>query len=147
MIFKSQKELESFLMKKSRLALLKAQDEVYRIIKNFLYKYYADYEPVRYQRTYQLLSSLVQSRIVSKGKGYEVEVYFDVDGISYDTGEMPSGQQVMEAAAVGMHGASGLYMTHGKSGVNIWEDPIQVLDANAIGILKDMLISEGIPIK
>ena len=147
MIFKSERELESFLLKRSRLALMSAQDKVYGIIKNFLYMYYADYSPSEYHRTYQLLQSLVQSRIVSKGKGYEAEIYFDIDGLSYDTGACPSGEQVMAAAAVGLHGAAGLNVENGNSGVSAWKDPIQVLDAEAIGILKSMLISAGIPIR
>ena len=38
MIFKSQKELEHYLLKKSRLAIMKAQDEIYKIIKQFVYR-------------------------------------------------------------------------------------------------------------
>ena len=147
MVFKSRKELESFLLKKCRLAILKAQDEVYVVIKKFLYQYYADYDPVQYERTYQLLQSLVQSRIVSDGKGYKAEIYFDIDGLNYATGAKPSGAQVMDAAAYGGHGAEGLRVVSGDTGVSAWNDPIQKLNADAINILKRMLISEGIPIK
>lgn len=145
--FKNQNELERFLLKKSRLALLKSQDKVYTIIKQFVYKYYSDYDPVLYERTYQLLQSLVQSRIISDGKGYKAEIYFDVDGLRYVTGRQPSGGQVMDAAASGGHGASGLRVVPGDTGISIWNDPIQKLDAEAIDILKNMLISEGVPIK
>ena len=146
MIFKSKKQLERFLLKKSRAALLKAENEVYAIIKEFVYKYYADYDPVLYERTYQLLNSLVASRIVSDGKGYKAEVYFNLDYL-YDTGAKPSAEQVMDAAAEGWHGADGLKMVAGKTGVSMWDDPKLVMDAVAIDILKDMLVSEGIPIK
>ena len=155
MVFKNEKELERFLLKKSRLALLKAQDKVYEIIKKFLYEYYHDYDPSVYDRTYQLLRSLVESRIVTDGKGYKAEVYFNVDSLNYVTGGMPSGEQVMDAAIKGLHGAIGdipksdkqfKYMA-GNTGVNIWGDPMQELNAKAINILKQMLISEGIPIK
>lgn len=159
MVFKSEKELERFILKKSRLALLKAQDEVYRIIKKFIYDYYNDYDPSFYDRTYQLLSSLVESRIISTGKGYRAEVYFALDKLSYSKyawqgGDPPSGEEVFEAAKRGLHGAIGdagggwqyLYMG-GNTGVNIWSDPIRELDEKAINILKKMLIAEGIPIK
>lgn len=147
MVFKNQNELERFLLRKSRLALLKSQEKVYTIIKQFVYKYYSDYDPVLYERTYQLLRSLVQSRIVSDAKGYKAEIYFNVDGLRYVTGEQPSGKQVLDAAASGGHGASGLYIVSGNTGVSVWNDPIQKLDAEAIEILKNMLISEGVPIK
>jgi hypothetical protein len=146
MVFKDKKQLERFLLKKCRLALLKAQDEVCKIIKQFLYQYYADYDPVMYERTYQLLSSLVESRIVSDGKGYRAEVYYNFDGLNYETGSQPSGKQVMDAAAYGGHGATGLKIVYG-SGKDIWYEPLEIIDAEAINILKKMLIAEGIPIK
>jgi hypothetical protein len=155
MKFKSEKQLEAFLMKKCRLALLKAQDEVYRIIKRFVYDYYKDYSPDFYERTRQLLESLVESRITSYGKGYKAEVYFNIGGLNYTTGAQPTGEQVMAAATQGLHGAIGSIpnsdkeykYVSGKTGVNIWSDPIKELDAEAINILKQMLISEGVPIK
>ena len=106
MVFNNEKQLEKFLLKKCRLALIKAQEKVFRIIKDFLRQYYMDYDPASYERTYQLLQSLVQSRIVSDGKGYRAEVYFDLDSLSYAGGN-PSGEQVMEAASQGLHGAIG----------------------------------------
>lgn len=156
MVFKNEKELERFVLKKCRLAILKAQEEVYRIIKNFLRQFYADYDPSAYQRTYQLLQSLVQSRVISSGKGYTAEVYFKLDGLSYDGGN-PSGEQVMAAASQGLHGAIGkipnskynsnFQYFDGNSGVSVWDDPVKKLDAEAINILKNMLIAEGVPIK
>lgn len=162
MVFKNKKELERFLLKKCRLVLLKAQEEVYKILKDFLRQYYMDYDPISYERTYQLLQSLVQSRIVSDGKGYKAEVYFDLDKLQYykpawQGGKPPSGEQVFEAAKQGLHGAIGdagsgwknweYHYEFGRTGVNIWSDPIRELDAKAINILKNMLIAEGIPIK
>lgn len=155
MVFKNKKQLESFLLKKCRLALLRAQDEVYNIIKQFLRDYYLDYDPIVYERTYQLLQSLVQSRIVSDGKGYKAEIYFNLDGLDYATGGRPSGEQVMDAATKGLHGAIGdipnsdkrFKYVAGDTGINVWDDPIQRLNSEAIEILKNMLIAEGVPIK
>lgn len=153
MVFKNEKELERFIMRQSRLALLKAQDKVYSIIKKFVRQFYSEYDPIVYDRTYQLLQSLVQSRIVPNGKGYKAEIYFDVDGLRYTTGAKPSGEQVMKAAAQGAHGAMGnangvdlLYVDSG-AGTGVWDDPIMYLDANAVDILVDMLRADGIPVK
>ena len=119
---------------------MKAQDEVYKIIKKFLYNYYNEFTPEMYERTYQLLSSLVESRIISKGNGYEAEIYFNFDGLNYVT---VSGKEVMDAAAKGEHGVERV----AYRGTGIWNEPKEILDAQAKDILKDMLISEGIPIK
>lgn len=154
MTFKNEKEIERFLLKKCRLALIKAQEKVYLIIKDFLRQYYNAYDPEVYERTYQFLQSLVQSRIVSEGKGYKAEVYFNLDYI-YDTGGRPTGEQVFAAANKGLHGAIGKIPNSDKyfkyvSGdiiIGVWDDPLQMLNAQAIEILKNMLVAEGIPIK
>lgn len=145
MVFKNQKELERFIMKQSRQALMKAQDKVYGIIKKFLYQFYTEYDPEVYDRTYQFLKSLVQSKIVSDGKGYKAEVYFDLNYI-YDTGANPTGEQVMQAADYGRHGAMGLAVADFK-GESVWYGSLAELDAKAINILVDMLRAEGIPVK
>lgn len=150
MVFKNQKELERFIMKQSRQALMKAQDKVYGIIKEFFYQYYTEYKPKQYDRTRRLLESLVKSQIVSDGKGYKAEVYVDLNYLNYiysidsQTGVVTMGEDVIEAANRGEHGVE--YVAY-SGGTEIWDEPIRVLDAKAIDILKDMLISEGIPIK
>lgn len=145
MVFKNQKELERFIMKQSRQALMKAQDKVYEIIKRFLYQFYTEYDPEVYDRTYQFLKSLVQSKIVSDGKGYKAEVYFNLD-YGYETASKPSAEQVMGAAEWGRHGAMGLAVADFK-GESVWHGSLAELDAKAINILVDMLRAEGIPIK
>jgi hypothetical protein len=172
-VFKNEKQLKNFLLKKCHDALEKSQEQVYKILDKFLNDFYNDYTPGKtiewdgkvkysayaYQRTYQLLNSLVKSRVVSDGKGYKAEVYFDLDSLSYaksawQGGNSPSGEQVFEAAKQGLHGAIGdagggykFNYVAGNTGANIWNDPIKVLDAKSIEILKKMLIAEGIPIK
>lgn len=145
MVFKNEAQLKSFLLKKCQSALIKAQEKVYKILDLYMQRFYADYDPELYERTYQLLHSLVKSDIHSTGNGYEAEVYFDL-GYIYDTGANPSGKQVMDAAAYGGHGAQGLLVVYG-GGEDTWHTPKGILDAKAIEILKNMLIAEGIPIK
>lgn len=160
MVFKNEKELERFVLKKCRLALMKTQDRVYTILKDYLRQFYMDYPPAGqelvYDRTYQFLKSLVQSQVVSDGKGYKAEVYFALDNLSYAGGN-PSGEQVMKAASQGYHGAIGdmpykdgkfLYM-HGGKGISVWDGPqgpILRLSKEAYDILEQMLIAEGIPV-
>jgi hypothetical protein len=146
MVFKNQKQLETFLMQKCRLALLKAQEQVYQIIDRFVKEFYAEFSPEMYERTYQLYRSLVKSDIITTANGYEAQVYFDLSSIDYITGSRPSGEQVMQAADYGRHGAMGLAVADFK-GTSIWYESLNVLNAEAINTLKRMLISEGIPIK
>ena len=151
------------MLKKCQSALEKTQEKVYKILDKFLNDFYNDYDPssyvdwdgtvklkrLYYQRTYQLLHSLVKSRVVASGNGYKAEVYFDYDSLGYLDGNQPSGLQVMEAAAQGLHGAIGaeFQYVNGKTGVGIWNDPVKILDKKAIEMLKNMLIAEGVPIR
>ena len=162
MVFKNEKELERFILAKCKSALAKTQEKVYKILDKFLNDFYKDYTPGTYtdwdgtekfyrgyDRTYQLLHSLVKTEIIPSKNGYEAQVYFDYNSLKYLDGNQPSGSQVMEAAAQGLHGAigDGFWYFDGNTGVSVWNDPIKILDAKAIEILKNMLIAEGIPIK
>lgn len=146
MVFKNEAQLKSFLLNKCQNALIKTQEKVYKIIDLHIQRFYADYDPSMYDRTYQLMHSLVKSNIIPTGNGYEAEVYFDLSSIGYETGRQPSGEQVMGAAAFGGHGASGLKVVYGN-GADIWNTPLEILDAEAINILVQELIAAGIPIK
>lgn len=146
MVFENEEQLKSFLLKKCKSALTKTQEKAYKIIDLHIQRFYADYDPVMYDRTYQLMHSLVKSDIRSTGSGYKAEVYFDLGSIGYDTGKRPSGEQVMSAAAYGGHGATRLRVVYG-GGADIWNTPKEILDAEAIGILTQELIAAGIPIK
>lgn len=149
MVFKNKSELLNFLYDKAYDALKNSQTVVYDIIQDYLQQFYADYDPILYERTEQLLHSLVKGDIHPSAKGYVAEVYFDLSSLNYVTGNQPTGTQVMEAAAQGLHGAIGsdLLYVHGNTGVGVWNDALQVLDAEAIRILKDRLIEQGIPVK
>lgn len=146
MVFKNEEQLKSFLLQKCKNALIKSQEQVYQIINRFVKEFYAEYNPEMYERTYQLFSSLVKSDIIQTGSGYEAQVYFGLSSLDYVTGARPSGEQVMGAAEWGRHGAMGLAVADFK-GTSIWHEPLEILNAQAINILKKMLISEGIPIR
>lgn len=146
MVFKNEEQLKNFLLQKCKNALIKSQEQVYQIINRFVKEFYAEYNPEIYERTYQLFSSLVKSDIIQTGSGYEAQVYFDLSSLDYVTGARPSGEQVMGAAEWGRHGAMGLAVADFK-GTSIWHEPLEIFNAQAINILKKMLISEGIPIR
>lgn len=145
MVFKNEAQLKSFLLAKCKDALEASCEEVYQILDRFLKEFYSDYDPAMYERTYQLYKSLVVSEVVQVGNGFKANVYFDYSKLNYVTGQMPSGLQVMDAAAYGGHGAEGLRVVAGNTGVGIWNDPMELMNINEI--LKNRLIAEGIPIK
>lgn len=149
MTFDSLDALESYILSKCEEAVKKAQLEVYAIIDRFLMEYYAEFDPVMYERTYQLLHSLVKSDVKATGNGYVAEVYFDVSLLDYSM-KMVNGvsvpnkgwseQATLESAAHGSHGG---YI----GGTAVWDSPLKIIDAKAIEILKKHLISVGIPLR
>lgn len=149
MTFKNDNELKSFLLQKCKEAISQTQNKIYAIIKKSLVMFYQDYDPILYERTNQLLHSLVKSEIRQVGNGYRAEVYFDLSSIDYITGNMPTGEQVMKAASHGMHGAVGkdLRYVPGDSGVDIWNSPMQIIDKDAIDMIVKALKAQGVPIR
>ena len=147
MVFENEAQLKSFLLLGCRNAVAQSLEKVYKILDMFVKEFYADYDPVMYERTYQLYRSLVKTDVYSIGNGYEAEVYFDLSSLGYVTGAKPSGGQVMAAAASGGHGAAGLRVVPGNSGADIWNTAIPALSTEVIEILKEELIAQGIPIR
>lgn len=147
MVFKNEKQLKQHLLTKCQVAVRESQERIYHILNMFLSDFYRDYDPEIYERTYQLFQSLVKSDVKISGNNVTAEVYFDASKLNYITGRQPSGEQVMDAAAEGLHGAKGLRVVSGNTGVGIWNDPMRTINVEAINTLKEMLIREGIPIK
>ena len=167
MTFDSIDALKSYILSRSKVAIQKAQEQVYQVIDRFVKEYYAEYSPEVYESTYQLYRSLVKSEIVQSGNGWVANVYFDLDSLDYQIkhftrypvsggymnpfnldispdGTFPnpdgSAEKVMESAAHGRHGGK----AHGTA---IWDEPIALLNTEAYNILKRMLIDSGIPVK
>lgn len=149
MVFKNEKQLKDFLMDKCKIALIKAQEDVYQIIDNWLEAYYADYIPDPdkggYERTKQLLHSCVKGDIIPTKNGFKTEVSFK--DYRYATGKNPTSEQVVNTAAQGLHGVAdgdGWLYVPGNNYLSIWDDNLQ---ADAIDMLLNELKAQGIPIK
>lgn len=172
MTFNSIDALKNYILSKSKVAIRLEQERVYQVIDSFVKKYYAEYSPEVYERTYQLFRSLVKSKIFQTKNGWEAQVYFDVDALDYyfkhltkhpvDGGYMNpyngaispdgtfkntnrDGRTDFEQFTLetAAHGSHGGYV----NGTAIWDDPLIVLDANKRDMLKSALIDAGIPVK
>lgn len=152
--FSTEAEIEAYMLRHSRFAIRAAQEKVYKIIETFLKQYYSDYTPKEYIRTYNLLRSLVKSDVRQVGNGWEAEVYFDASALDYEQGVMPlqhtdehgrygwatwGADQVLSTA---LHGSHGGYTRTAP----IYEQSMNVLNAQAINTLKENLIRAGIPV-
>ena len=141
MLIHSASELKAILLPKSQEGVRKTQMQIYDIIDEVLMEFYNSYSPVEYQRTYQLLCSLVHSEIIATGNGYTAEVYFDVGSLGYKAGW--SGEKTMANVA---HGTRFTYPYHMGSPA-IWDEPLAKIAPQAIQMLVANLQAAGIPIR
>lgn len=149
-------QLETVMKERLKGAIVSAQEKVYQVIDKFLKQYYAEYTPMQYDRTYQLLRSLVKSEIINNGNGYKCRVFFDLSKIDYTYKTINGktyknsgyGTIVTKEDIVGMAMTS---ETHGgyKAPQNtaIWNESMIELNRDKIKILKQALLDNGIPIK
>lgn len=164
-------EVEKYVMEQAKDALWWMQWEVYEIIQKFLNKYYSEFQPEFYERTYQLLQSLVRTDLKKYGNGYIAEVYFDLTQLDYSMKKFeywrnPNGlyynpfnpsstsddgwfrnknhseEKTLTSAMVGS-------MPHGgkAGGTAIWIESLKEIHKNFIPLFKKYLKQNGIPIK
>jgi|GEM_PF-2606888 len=156
MIFNSPSELKAQIMSRMQLAIQDAENIIHDTINQFLQKYYKEYDPKVYERTSQLLHSLVKSEIIQSGSGYQCHVYFDLDKIDY-TYKYINGKRyknsgyettITKEEIVKMAMES---ETHGgyKAAENtaIWNESMKLLNRDKIEILRKCLTGKGIPIE
>lgn len=84
------------------------------IITDFIQKYYDEYDPNWYRRTYQFLDSCVNTSAIKNGKKYYVDIYIDYGNLHY---KIKNTKQVIEWANEGLHG-----------GLDVVENPVYFWD-------------------
>lgn len=146
MVFHSIGELRQYIISHSKPAVEVAEQKVFQIMEDVMLQFYGEYDPVMYDRTFQLLTCCVKTDVVSTGSGWKAEVYFDAGMLGYLTGSQPSGEQVLQAAKWGRHGAMGLAVANFK-GTPIMDESISRIASVIFPIMKSALIAAGIPVK
>jgi len=145
MTIHSSSELKSVLLPKIKQAIGVTQSQIYNIIDDLLQRFYEEYTPEQYKRTYQLLRSLVVTKIEETTNGYKAIVYFDYTKLKYKDW---SGGKEMEFGGVrGLHGYRGKDHSIPIKGTAFWSDSKKEIDNKVIDMLIANLKSAGIPIK
>jgi hypothetical protein len=148
--FDSVKNLQSYIEKQTELFLVKAGERVRDIIKDYIQeRFYNQYSPSEYIRTYQLLNSVTCTDVVKVGNTYQLEVYLNTEGVNYNSWfeghrESIEPEIIFEAASEGWHGAT---QTDGRF---IEEAKYDLQNGISYNILLDFqkyMISKGINVK
>ncbi len=87
-----------------------AGEKVNAVIRRYIQtRFYDQYSPEWYQRTYQLLRSFTTARAVPRDGGYEVEIYLDPDKaryVSHWSDKAVESAYVFRHASEGHHGSA-----------------------------------------
>lgn len=161
--FKSIAELKSDILSRCVNAVDAAADDVYDKIDGVLDRFYEN-DPEYYRRTGKLGDSLSILPAEQFGDSYcSAEVYFDEGALDYKMGEVllqkplygswygwaeRTGEDVLQAAMLG----PSVVRSAGKkinwtNDVRVWDESMEILNNEAVGILKDELKKSGLPIK
>ena len=128
------KQLESYMNRVIRKCLIYCAGRTEMMLRRLLEERLYDFEPVMYERTYELLNSITQSEVVKLSNGtYYVEIYYDTDkirayprendGLSYKWGQHTSfdGEDVSEFIPLWIEkGTNNPYYSH--KGTDSMED-------------------------
>ena len=154
MVFNNFQELENYLLSKQIQAVDVVKEKVYEVIQGFVRKYYDEYEPEYYVRTYQFIQNLVVTETyVSNGTVYAY-VYFDYKKLNYYYNTLKYGSKITVKHIPDNPEKDILYtITHGQhgnwgsKGIHIWKETIEFLHNKGMKLLKAELKKAGIPVR
>lgn len=135
-------QIKADLQSKVGIAVENVKREAVRIIMNEVEKFYGEYDPSWYQRTYQMqkaVERMVNSAVKVYGIGASFHIYVDASMFNHKRGtwsEWDILYSVMEGAT---HGGA-------ASGTPVWTESMKVLDLDMKNIIKEKLIAAGIPV-
>lgn len=155
MVINNERDLRNAMKQILANGTVEIANEVGLIIDNFLIAWYGDYDPKKYQRTYQFLNSCVTSELVYNKNSVSIQVYIDTSNLHYDEiddsgfviGEKDS-EWVVDNADEGIHG-TGIYARKGRRPVKFWTDSNEMIHRKktVLKAFSDYLDSEGISYK
>ena len=123
----SQAQLNSVLRAELESYMNIAGARVWKIIDDAIKQYYDNYHPSHYKREYQFYKSCIKTKPKWNGNTVEVEVYIDYNSMVYKPKkvdqERPSGRQIVDWAAEGLHGGLDV-----GDDARFWEDSMEEID-------------------
>lgn len=155
-VFNSEEAFKKYILAQVEIAITNARDEIYNIFSKYLLRYYNEYDPKMYQRTWRLLNSLIRTNVVRIGNTVSASVYFDVGALSYPEkvqayingdevvlSARPNASKTLNAAMHGSHGGK-------ASGTAVWDESMAELNRMA-GSIESLILKElekaGVPVK
>lgn len=145
-LVKSINDLTKIIELQIQKALELTQDEIWETIQNHINRYYAEYDPKRYKRTFKFQTeSLIKTKISKNKSAFYCTVEIDQNYLHYTyPGQYATGLDVVMEANRHSHG--GIY---GDDFGCFWDDAMEELGLGPgiLYIMKKNLQKCGIPLK
>lgn len=126
-----------------KTAMEQVKDKVCQIFVETVLRYYAEYEPKMYVRTYQIeqqAAQMANAAVKTREIGASFEVYFDAAAMSHQRGTWTEGDILDNVMTAGTHGGA----TDG--GTAVWTQSMGIINPQIRSWVRDALIAAGIPI-
>lgn len=135
MVFKNEKQLRDFLLKKCVKAVDNTEKKVYEEFAGNLNQFYTEFHPEVYDRTGALFNSLDHTGVIPTSSGAKAEIRFNTP--NYNTGTW-SGETVLNVAMESS-------VPHGgyAGGTAVWTESMNSL-VNIEGLLMHELKKQGL---
>lgn len=136
-------ELEKALLPEMAKMVDVLADRVYETLNYFLQEYYSSYQPVYYQRLFDLLHSAVKVEPKIIGNKVIASVYIDYE--SLNNYRNATGYEVVSLANQGLHGG----LNVGENTPHIWDDTIEntVNNGELLRLAIEYLKSKGFTVR
>ena len=161
MEFTSTEQLKKYILQHNEIAIRASQEKVFQIIERVLKQFYDEFEPTMYERTNQLMRSLVKSDVKQVGNQIVAYVYFDIEKLDYSMKYLfgdfrkntyhredwtkENDKWVLENAMVGTYTHGGY--PYATDNTRIWIESMAEIRKKIYDILKTELQLAGIPIE
>lgn len=160
--FTSTSQLKSAIISRMKSSVVEVETKIYKIVQDYLYIFYGEYQPVESIRKWDIFNSLVKTSVTPTGNGWRAEIYFDIGKLHHlDSYIGQSGMMVYKdfseekilknVVGLGYHGSPNAIendpaYSHLK-GTKIWDKSMAESHGNQHEWFKQALLAAGIPVK
>ena len=124
------------------------RDRVHNTIHEYILRFYFEFDPSMYARSYQLFNALIKTNVTKTANGYEAQVQFDwsqmdhtFNYLGFGGGGNWSEEMIGKTAATGKKPHGGY-----AGGTKIWTNPIAKIRGSQMQLFKQALLSAGIDV-
>lgn len=136
-------QIKADLTKKVGVAVENVKQGVVNIIMNEINRFYGEYDPTWYQRSYQIRSAverMANSAVKTYNVGASFRIYVDSSMFNHIKGSWTE-EMILDSVMVwGTHG-------HASPGTPVWTKSMEIINPRMQSIIKEKLIAAGIPVK